>query len=713
MKKLFALVAALAGLATSPTVQGAAGATPPAGLPSTIYVVSTRAGTAHKGALYALDVTGQRRLLTDFGSSRNRLHGPLTEPSGKEPTDVAVEADGTVLVLDRRAGGRGEVFAVDPTSGARSILTDFGDASEGPTGTAGSLPTDLAVMPDGRILVTDLSNGGGAYGIRCGTLFTVDPGTGRRTILSDFGDPAEGPVLTMFFGLTVDRFGRIYVGVDGSAGFGGVSFVGVVRVDGVTGRRTLVASGDLQNQNGFTGAVEALAAQPDGSLLAAACCEELVRIDPVSHRVTVLSDLNDPALGPEVGSLFANSIALVTQTVSPKLAAGTLLVNSVLGATLTLDLATRERSVFSDFTDPASGPAIALGDGIAGIAFFPGIAPPPPPPPPPPADGTVLTFAGPTPQQTFIYGIDPTTGQRHAISDLTDPSEGPTLAPRGRIAINSAGIVVASGADPSNPDDGLLLLVDPATGARTLLSDFADPSYGPTGFDPFGLAFDTTGGLLVTDRGQGGGGNGAALWRVFADGSRVKLTDFNDPTEGPTGRSPEGVAVDGAGRIYVIDGEAGTDCTGFGDHCGGLFRVDPTGHRTLVSDFGNPAQGPLGDDPVGLALDRDGSFLVIDDFAGTCGCGELFRVDPTTGARTLVSDYGNPAQGPRGSVAPTAVAVALDGSVLTNGCPGASGHGALCRVDRVTGNRTDVGDLGDPSLGPVVFGPRNTLAIYP
>jgi hypothetical protein len=45
-------------------------------------------------------------------------------------------------------------------------------------------------------------------------------------------------------------------------------------------------------------------------------------------------------------------------------------------------------------------------------------------------------------------------------------------------------------------------------------------------------------------------------------------------------------------------------------------------------------------------LDADGSFLVIDQFAGTCGCGELFGVYPATGQWVLLSDFGNAAPGP-------------------------------------------------------------------
>jgi hypothetical protein len=98
------------------------------------------------------------------------------------------------------------------------------------------------------------------------------------------------------------------------------------------------------------------------------------------------------------------------------------------------------------------------------------------------------------------------------------------------------------------------------------------------------------------------------------------------------------------GDILVIDFNAGTNLGG------ALFSINPTtGARTLLSDFGNTAQGPRGVDPFGVAVEAAGTILVSDPNAGTNARGALFRVDPSTGARTLLSDFGAASTGPLGS----------------------------------------------------------------
>ena len=88
-----------------------------------------------------------------------------------------------------------------------------------------------------------------------------------------------------------------------------------------------------------------------------------------------------------------------------------------------------------------------------------------------------------------------------------------------------------------------------------------------------------------------------------------------------------------------------------------------TGVRTMLSDFGNTAQGPLGSKPGGVALGPGGAIYVADTDAGTGANGVLFSVDPITGTRTIVSNFGNAAQGATGTD-PFFLAVSATGHIL-------------------------------------------------
>ena len=120
------------------------------------------------------------------------------------------------------------------------------------------------------------------------------------------------------------------------------------------------------------------------------------------------------------------------------------------------------------------------------------------------------------------------------------------------------------------------------------------------------------------------------------------------------------VEVGAAGEILVLDGNRGALTE---DSRGSLFVVDPaSGERALVSDFGNPIQGPLRFSPTGLAQESAGTVLVVDVGRGGSEAG-LFRVDLGSGVRTLVSDFRDASQG---ALVSTPVALALEpgGTVL-------------------------------------------------
>jgi len=208
--------------------------------------------------------------------------------------------------------------------------------------------------------------------------------------------------------------------------------------------------------------------------------------------------------------------------------------------------------------------------------------------------GDIIVAAG----YGLLMKVDPVTGVRTVLSDFNNALQGPTGFAGNVTAIDCNAIYAT---DQASDQHGKLFKVLP-DGTRTLLSDAGNPLQGDAWYTPFGLGIDTDGSVLVTDRGQGGGGNLAGLWSVDATtGFRTRITDSGTPNGGHS--APESVVVDVGGNIFIGDAEgpvwlggAGTYCYEYGD-CGALFAVNrATGGLTVLTDFGNLAQGPRGED---------------------------------------------------------------------------------------------------------------------
>ena len=90
---------------------------------------------------------------------------------------------------------------------------------------------------------------------------------------------------------------------------------------------------------------------------------------------------------------------------------------------------------------------------------------------------------------------------------------------------------------------------------------------------------------------------------------------------GPGFVTPLGIAVEADGSLVVVD-----------DGLEAVVRVDPvTGDRTILSDAGT-GTGPDFVSLRGLAVEADGRLVVVDSVLDA-----LIRVDPVTGDRTILS----------------------------------------------------------------------------
>jgi len=203
------------------------------------------------------------------------------------------------------------------------------------------------------------------------------------------------------------------------------------------------------------------------------------------------------------------------------------------------------------------------------------------------------------------------------------------------------------------------------------------------------------GDILVADDNAGSNNQGVIFIIDPVSGDRALLTDFSNPAQGPVGEDPRDLTMEPDGNICVLDSDAGTN----GD--GAIFHVDAaTGNRTMLSDLGNPAQGPLGDVPGFITLFSNGE-LYLTDRDSPSGDGGIFRVDKATGFRTVVTDLSNGAQGPTGESARDVIEGPGGIMYLITDQGGTDSMGILFEVSPLTGFRTVISDMGNVVQGSV------------
>jgi hypothetical protein len=321
-----------------------------------------------------------------------------------------------------------------------------------------------------------------------------------------------------------------------------------------------------------------------------------------------------------------------------------------LGTLFTVNQATGQRTVFSDFNNAAQG---VLGVDPNAVAWLPpqllGLIP---------GAALVTDGSGGTNEQGALYMVDPSSGQRSLLSDFGNSNQGPLGSyPEGLLVVPASllgwwsGVLVCDPFAGTN-GQGALFSVDGA-GNRTTIIDFGDDS-GTQGVYPDSMALYSGllglgNAVLVTDGSAGSTGQGVLFTVNPATRTRSVLSDFGNASQGWVDpnllSTPISVLVTPNDQIYVLVDEAGTN------GAGALVQVNAsTGYRTLVSDFGNAAQGVLGVDPNALAwLPSSGGIAVSDGDDGTGNDGEVFLVNPSNGMRTTLSDFGNSNEGVMGA----------------------------------------------------------------
>jgi hypothetical protein len=232
------------------------------------------------------------------------------------------------------------------------------------------------------------------------------------------------------------------------------------------------------------------------------------------------------------------------------------------------------------------------------------------------------------------------------------------------------------------------------SGSRTLISDFANTSQGTftggSGYGPNALVMGPPGWAYIVV---------GSLYRIdLATGQRFLVSNLSDATQGDTLEYVTGLAVHGSGDILFVGSRTRAAVL-----AQKLYRVNPSsGQRVGIADL--KVIAPTALLFQGLAVEPSGSVVAVDTLSGA------WRVNPSTGSGNLLSDFGNPTQGPSLGMVPWTVAVNSAGSIFVGAWNTfrAAGRtyfqGAVIRVDSVTGTRTVLSDFGNSIHGPNIEG---------
>jgi uncharacterized repeat protein (TIGR03803 family) len=179
---------------------------------------------------------------------------------------------------------------------------------------------------------------------------------------------------------------------------------------------------------------------------------------------------------------------------------------------------------------------------------------------------------------------------------------------------------------------GALFVVTPAR-AQTFITFYAFTG-APAGIGPAGtLIRDARGNLYGTT--VYGGNGGGTVFKLDTSGNETVVYSFCTGGNCPDGAEPyAGVVRDARGNLYGTT-QLGGDltCSQYNSGCGVVFKVDPSGHESVLHAF---TDGTDGGYPM-AGLNGDGKGNLYGTAAGggdlTCstfwvGCGTVFEISP-------------------------------------------------------------------------------------
>ncbi|MBV9718328.1 MAG: hypothetical protein JOZ77_03355 [Candidatus Eremiobacteraeota bacterium] len=196
--------------------------------------------------------------------------------------------------------------------------------------------------------------------------------------------------------------------------------------------------------------------------------------------------------------------------------------------------------------------------------------------------------------------------------------------PEANLTIDAAGNLYGTASLGGYEDYGTVFKITPQ-GKETTIYSFNGANLVQPDAD---VIMDAQGNLYgVTQSGGGPSPGSGGVYEIKTDGTEVVLHAFSGGADGNFSFSD--LIIDAAGNIYGTASEGGYfkgECAQVGVGCGVVFKVTPSHKYTVLYAF----HGTDGSEPyAGLTMDSGGNLYGTTSFGGKTGFGTVFKLDPS------------------------------------------------------------------------------------
>jgi uncharacterized repeat protein (TIGR03803 family) len=623
-----------------------------------LYGTTGAGGAANSGVVFKLYPSGHETVLYSFTGGND----------GGSPNSVVRDSQGNLYGATNAGGsaGYGVIFKIDVAGHESTLYTFTGGAD-------GADPNPYGILDSQGNYYGTASYGGNQSGYSgSGVVFKIDP-SGHETVLYTFTGENDGAYPN---GVIRDSQGNVYATTTGGGAFG----AGVVFKLDSKGHQTLLYTFTGGDDGG--GSDASLTRDAAGNLYGttngggASNDGVVFKVDP-SDQETVLLTFERGALGayPVESGVILDPAGNLYGTAAFQGTGGQ-------GLVYKLDRA-RNATVVYAFPGKQGGEY----PYNAGVTVG--------------ADGHLYgaTFYGGHSGQGVVYKLGDNDDEQvlYVFSCFTPQGFCQTA---GGVVQDAAGNwygTTFSGQSATGQKNGLVYRLDRA-GHATVLHNFTGGDDGANPYD--GVILGPKGTLYGTAVG-GGTANNGVVFEIDASGNEHVLYNFSGGNDG--GGPLGGLVRDAAGNLYGTTSGGGTSGAGV------VFKVEPNGHESVLYSFTGGADG---NSPIaGLLRDSEGNLYGTTSAGGTANQGTVFKVNPS-GHETVLYSFtgGSDGDSPLWS---TLVRDSAGNLYGTTPGGGAFGQGVVFKVDP-SGHETVLysftgGNDGASPFAGVVFGPGGNL----